>query len=249
MKPQVKWAGGILLIFALVALALLLLGRSNSAFQQNVIFGKGGGEDLRLDMAVPVHISGPFPAIVCIHGGAWRSGDKSSYKQKIIDFADHGYVAVSINYRLAPQHKFPSQVEDVKCAVRYLRAHATEFKIDPTRIAAVGDSAGGHLALMLGLMDPADGLEGDGGYPEQSSKVQAVVNYYGPTDLAMNEKWSDGVKAQAGYFLGTNDPTAPVVHRASPVTYIDNADPPVLTFHGTETRWFLSLRLDDYMSY
>lgn len=225
-----KWAGVVLLI---AALALFLFGRSYPAFQQDVIYGRGGGEDLKLDLATPANGIGPFPAVVCIHGGAWRSGDKSWYKDKIIEFAAHGYVAVSINYRLAPQHKFPAQVEDAKCAVRYLRAHAKELNLDPSRIAAVGDSAGGHLALMLGFMEPADGLEGSGGYSNQPSKVQAVVNHYGPSDLAANDNWGSGQKVQANYFLNTDDPKDPVVGRASPITYIDKSDASVLTFHGT----------------
>lgn len=225
-----RWVGVVLLI---VALAMFWHGQTRPALQQNVVYGNGGSEDLLLDLATPVRGSGPFPAIVCIHGGAWRSGDKSWYKDKIIAFAEHGYVAVSVNYRLAPKHKFPAQVEDVKCAVRYLRAHAAELDIDPAKIAAIGDSAGGHLALLLGFMDSADGLEGDGGNSGPSSKVQAVVNYYGPADLTVTEKWAQGQKVQANYFLDTNDPAAPVVSRASPVTYIDSADPPVLTFHGT----------------
>ena len=164
-----KWAGVVLLIAALAL--FFFLGRPRSILKQDVVYGKGGNEVLRLDLATPAQGAGPFPALVCIHGGSWRSGDKSWYRNQILTFAEQDYVAVSINYRLAPQYKFPAQVEDAKCAVRFLRAHAAEFKIDPAKLAAIGDSAGGHLALMLAFMDPADGLEGSGGYPEQSSKV------------------------------------------------------------------------------
>jgi len=225
-----KWAGVVLLI---AALAFFFLSRPRSTFRQDIVYGKGGSSELRLDLATPAQGAGPFPALVCIHGGSWRSGDKSWYRSQIVTFAEQGYVAVSINYRLAPEYKFPAQIEDAKCAVRFLRAHAAELKINPAKISAIGDSAGGHLALLLAFMDPADGLEGNGGYSDQSSKVQAVVNHYGPADLTVNEKWAQGQKVQANYFLDTNDPAAPVVARASPVTYIDSADPPVLTFHGT----------------
>ncbi|MCY3017589.1 MAG: alpha/beta hydrolase, partial [Planctomycetota bacterium] len=204
--------------------ASLLFTRPEPTLRQDVVFGTGGGEQLCLDLAMPGRSGGPFPLIVCLHGGAWISGNKSSYRETILDFARRGYVAASVQYRLAPRHKFPAQIEDAKCAVRYLRAHAAEFRINPNRVGALGDSAGGHLALLLGLMNPQDGLEGGGGCAEQASKVQAIVNYYGPTDLAANDDWAEASRAAAAKLLGTTDPNDPIVARASPVTYIDSAD-------------------------
>jgi len=201
--------------------------------QRDIVYGKVDGVNLKLDLAKPPTGDGPFPLVVCIHGGAWRMGNKAGYHKKIADFAKGGYVAATVEYRFCPQHKFPAQIEDVKCAVRFLRAHAKEYKIDPAKVAALGDSAGGHLSLLLGLMDPADGLEGNGGSPDQSSKVQAVVNYYGPTDFTMPGVWSPLVLAWMGDFLGTKDEKSPVVAQASPITYVNKGDPPVLTFQGT----------------
>ncbi|HEY3319754.1 MAG TPA: alpha/beta hydrolase [Planctomycetota bacterium] len=216
----------LLLILVAVAGGLLLLFLPEAGPQPVSINYCG---NLSLDIAVPKG-NGPFPLIVCIHGGAWHSGGKSQYGNMLVEFSRHGYVAASVDYRLAPANKFPAQIEDVKCAVRFLRAHATEYHIDPQRVGALGESAGGHLALLLGLMNPGDGLEG--GCGDQPSKVQAVVNYYGPSDLSAPENWGSGQIAQAKMLLGTTDPKDPIVTRASPIAYIDSTDPPILTFHG-----------------
>src|SRR5262249_58353003 len=109
----------------------------------------------------------PFPLVVCLRGGAWQIGHRSVQRPRLRLLAEHGYVVATVGYRLAAKHPFPAQIEDAQAAVRFLRAHAKDYHLDPKRVAAVGDSAGGHLALLLGLMDgPA--------------KVQAVVNYFGP---------------------------------------------------------------------
>jgi len=226
-----------LIVWTLTALGILgavifFLTLNAIEVEKDTVYGTGGSETLRLDMARPTW-KGTFPAIVCIHGGAWRSGDKSSYDAEIRNLASLGFVAVSIQYRLAPKHIFPAQVEDAKCAVRFLRANAKKYNINPGSIGALGDSAGGHLALMLGLMNTEDGLEGDGGSNAFTSKIQAVVNYYGPTDFNQKEVWSEAQIAQAGYFFGTEAPDLELIKKASPAAYIDPKDPPILTVHGT----------------
>jgi len=128
--------------------------------QKDIVYGTVDGIDLKLDLARPAKGQGPFPLIVCIHGGGWQLGDKGGYINAIRAFAKRDYVAVSVNYRLAPKHKFPAQIEDVKCAVRYLRSRAEELNINAAMVGATGDSAGGYLSLMLGLLDPKDNLEG-----------------------------------------------------------------------------------------
>jgi acetyl esterase/lipase len=200
--------------------------------QKDIVYGKAGGEELKLDLARPTKGEGPFPLVVCLHGGAWQIGHRSSEHSQLRLLAQHGYVAASVGYRLAPKHRFPAQIEDARAAVRFLRAHAREHNIDPNRVAAVGGSAGGHLALLLGLMD------GPG-------KVQAVVNYSGPTDLrtwsatpqgdvllkkVVNGRDTNGILED---LLGTSGRKAAVVAKASPITHVDAKDPPVLTFHGT----------------
>ena len=211
--------------------------------QKDIVFGKGGDVELKLDLAQPKG-DGPFPLVVCVHGGAWQFGNRTAHHRTIRLLARHGYVAASVQYRLTPKHRFPAQVEDVKCAVRFLRANAKKYKIDPERVGALGDSAGGHLVLLLGLLDPRDGMEGEGGSAGQSSKVQAVVNYYGPTDLSTWAPSKAGdliLKRGTGKdgdrllsdLVGTSDRKDPRMKPASPLTYVDAKDPPVLTFQGT----------------
>ncbi len=147
--------------------------------------------------------------------------------------AKHGYVAASIGYRLAPKHIFPAQIEDCKCAIRYLRANAERLHIDPNRIGVVGGSAGAHLALMLGTMGSEDGLEGEGGSPDASSRVQAVVSFAGPTDLTAELPTVS--KPLLATFLGGPQPEKQdAARRASPITYIDKSDPPMLLVQGTK---------------
>src|SRR5262245_12730076 len=110
------------------------------AVQKDIVYGKGGDLDLKLDIAQPKG-DGPFPLVVCIHGSAWRFGHRSAHHNTIRMLARHGYVAATVQYRLTPKHRFPTQVEDVKCAVRFLRANAKKYKIDPHHVGALGDSA------------------------------------------------------------------------------------------------------------
>ena len=129
--------------------------------ERDISYTKAGATELKLDMATPEQGDGPFPAVLVIHGGAWRAGNKGDVGGVLREFAAHGYVAVSPQYRFCPKEVFPAQVHDVKAAVRWMKAHAKERRIDPDRIGAIGFSAGGHLALMLGVTGPGDGLEGD----------------------------------------------------------------------------------------
>lgn len=198
----------------------------------DVVYGKGDGQDLHMDIAKPASGDGPFPVVVCIHGGAWRGGNKQRYHMLIKQLAQQGYVAVTVQYRLVPHARFPSQVEDVKCAVRYLRAHAAELKINPDRIGAMGESAGGHLSLMLATTDAKSGMEGGGGWADQSSRIQAEVNFFGPTDMTL--PYPEGVQPLLTNFIGGTLQEKPNEHRAaSPITYLTADDPPIITFHGT----------------
>ena len=120
------------------------------AYEADVVFGKGGGTELALDIARPEKLDRPAPCIVFIHGGGWRGGNRKVHASHIIDFAKRGYVVATISYRLVPTARFPAQVEDVKCAIRYLRANAEKHQLDPQKIGAVGFSAGAHLAMLLG---------------------------------------------------------------------------------------------------
>jgi acetyl esterase/lipase len=210
--------------------------------ERDLVYGKGGDTELKLDLAMPKTGDGPFPAIVCIHGGGWRGGQRQDLSNSaggnpslIALLAARGYVAVSISYRLAPQAKFPAQVEDCKAAVRWLRANADKYKVNPDRIGAVGFSAGGHLVCMLGTTRKPDGLEGSGGNPDRSSRVQAVVSFFGPTNF-ITKDWSEQVEETFLIpFLGAAYKDKPELYkRVSPITYVSKECPPFLFFHGTK---------------
>ena len=200
--------------------------------KRDVQYGTGGEEKLQLDIAWPKESTQPRPCIVFIHGGGWAAGRRSAHVGQVEAAARAGYVAATVTYRLAPKHPFPAQIEDVKCAVRFLRAKAGDYHLDKDRIGAIGFSAGAHLSMMLGVMDKEDGLEGNGGHADQSSKVQAVVSYFGPTDLTREYPPAsrDIVKNFIG---GTLAEKAEAYKRASPVTYVNSGDAPMLLLQGT----------------
>src|SRR4051812_16305493 len=151
-----------------------------------MVFARVGERDLLLDLARPER-GGPYPAVLLLHDGGWIDGSRKQFEQTLRTLAARGYVAVAADYRLAPQDRFPAPLEDCKAAVRWLRANAADHAIDPARVGVVGFAAGGHLACLLGVTVPEDGLEGAGGNPDQSSRVQAVVSFFGPTDLTSDE--------------------------------------------------------------
>ncbi len=208
------------------------------AFESDIVYGKTEGTELKLDMARPEKLDKSVPCIVVIHGGAWRRGNKSVHVggpfPGIFDFAQEGYVSVSVGYRLIPKGIFPDQVEDVKCAVRFLRANAEKYHIDPDRIGAIGFSAGAHLSMMLGTMDKEDGLEGDGGNPDQSSKVQVVVAYFGPTEMTADDIPQQSVPLVTDFIGGSKADKLADWKRASPITYVTKGDAPTLIFQGTK---------------
>jgi acetyl esterase/lipase len=187
------------------------------------------GQPQKMDVYFP-DSGGPWPVFLYVHGGGWDKGDKAegagwSYLN------DKGYLVVSVNYRLAAWNvKFPAMIQDVKCAVRYLRAHAGEYNLDPDRFAALGASAGGHLVALLGTSDPSAGWEA-GEYLDQSSRVQAVVAEAVFSDFtkAMPNSISMAIYFATGELPGT---TSAVNTSASPVTYITPDDPPFLIVHG-----------------
>lgn len=201
---------------------------------RDVVYTTIGENKLKLDLAYPDEGDGPYPGLVVIHGGAWRAGDKAQMRDLLDRFAKQGYVAMSPQYRFCPKEVFPAQVHDVKTALRWLRAHAADYRLDPDRVGAMGFSAGGHLALMLGVTDADDGLEGDVAADAPDTRVQAVVNYFGPTDLLADDI-PDVSKPLVKDFLGgePKDKEA-LAKQASPLTFVTKDDPPILTFQGTK---------------
>lgn len=163
--------------------------------------------------------------VAYVHGGAWMRGDKSEAAILAATMTAQGYLVASINYRLYPSAKFPAMIEDVKCAIRFLRANAAQYNLDPQRVGAVGVSAGGHLVALLGTAEQSAGWD-VGEYLDQSSRVQAVVAISAPTDLTRKFPNADqDILAQAG--------PGQDLAAASPITYVSPDDPPFLLIHGT----------------
>lgn len=199
----------------------------------DIVYANAGDAELRLDLVQPAAARAPAPAVFVIHGGAWREGAKEENRRLLVDFARHGYVAISPQYRLCPKDRFPAQIVDVKAAVRWLRSNASSLKVDPARVGAMGFSAGGHLALLLGLTGPADGFDAAVPAGAPSSRVQAVVAFHPPIDLA-EPGFTDFAKGLVKDFLGATAKERPdLAAKASPLTFVDSGDAPVLVFQGT----------------
>jgi acetyl esterase/lipase len=212
--------------------------------EEAVNYATAGDEKLLLDIAIPPG-GGPFPCVVCFHGGAWRYGSRRDLSGAFKDrngpvaaslielLATRGFVAVSVGYRLAPRHKFPAMIEDARSAIRFLRANARNFKVDPDKVAALGFSAGGHLALLAGLCDKSAGFD-VGENLTTSGRAQCVVDFFGPTDLALYAR-SEGIEdAYLVPVFGKECKSDPAIYRkASPLTYVTKDAPPILFLHGT----------------
>ncbi|MBI3209635.1 MAG: alpha/beta hydrolase fold domain-containing protein [Candidatus Solibacter usitatus] len=206
----------------------------NVVFERDIDYANILGGKLQMDVARPKG-DGPFPGVVMIHGGGFRGGQRQSYHALAIKLAESGFVAATITYRLTPKFQFPSPVFDAKSAVRFLRANAARFHLDAAKMGTMGGSAGGHLALMLGLTGGVPEMEGDGPNPEQSSRVQCVVNYYGPTDFTrIYDKGGDAADVLPQFLGGAAKWTMAAHIKASPLNWVSPDDPPVLTIHGTK---------------
>jgi acetyl esterase/lipase len=191
-------------------------------------FARAGERVLLLDLYRPQHAPSALPVIVSIHGGGWHGGTKE--RSPGLHFTRHGYAVASIEYRLTGEATFPSQIHDCKAAVRWLRANAGRYGLDPERFGAWGASAGGHLAALLGTSGGVAELEGELGNPTRSSRIQAVVDFFGPIDVAGWHRYKGETKANLiGAPIAGNEAR---LAKADPTTYIDAGDPPVLVAHG-----------------
>ena len=204
-------------------------------FEKDIEYSNSDDQHLQLNMARPKDGKAPFPAIVCIHGGGFRAGTREGFNKLCIQLAEHGYIAVTVTYRLAPKYQFPAAVHDVKAAVRWMRANADKYNIDPDRIGTTGGSAGGHLAQYLGVTSGVKKFEGDGGNAEYSSSVDCVVNFYGPSDFTKSYDASVDAAEVLPLFLGGNLEQQRRRHIvASPLYWVTPDAAPTLCIHGTE---------------
>jgi acetyl esterase/lipase len=196
---------------------------------KDVTYCSPDGLPQKMDIYFP-NLGGPWPVFLYVHGGGWDKGDKAEGEGwKYLN--DKGYLVVSVNYRLAAWNvKFPAMIQDVKCAVRYLRAHAGEYNLDPDHIGALGASAGGHLVALLGTADKSAGWD-VGEYLDQSSQVQAVVAEAVFSDFT--REMPNSISMAIYFALGELPGTASQINTAaSPVTYVTPDDPPFLIIHG-----------------
>ncbi len=206
--------------------------------KRDVAYVSGGTERQRLDVFFPEKSDKPVPLVVWIHGGAWSAGSKD--RCPALPLLEDGYAVASVTYRFSQHAVFPAQIEDCRAAIRWLRAHAAELNIDPERIGAWGSSAGGHLVALLGVT--GDKTEWDKGENlDQSARVQAVVNWFGPADLL-----TMGAQSSADSRIRHDDANSPESRlvggavqeqkeksrAASPVTYATKDDAPMLLMHG-----------------
>ncbi|MSR59151.1 MAG: alpha/beta hydrolase [Planctomycetaceae bacterium] len=207
-------------------------------FEKEIEFANPDGQHLQLNLARPKAGNGPFPAIICIHGGGFRAGHRDGYNALCLKLAEHGYAAATVSYRLAPKYQFPAAVHDVKAAVRWLRANAGKYSIDPKRVGSTGGSAGGHLAQFLGVTAGVPMFEGEGDHLDQSSHVDCVVNVYGPSDFTKSYGKSVDAAEVLPLFLGGNLETARHKHiLSSPLYWVTPQSAPTLCIHGTEDKY------------
>ncbi len=198
----------------------------------DLIFAEAEGERLGLD-AYWAETSRPRPAVLFLHGGGWRQGDKTDVAWQCGYFARRGYACFSSNYRLAPKYQLSAAVEDVKAAVRWIRSNRERYNADPDRVVVLGASAGGHLAAMIGLTRPEDGMEGRGGPSGVPAAVQAVVCFFSPMDLR-----PPGLAAvpemMPAILGGTYEENPEAYARVSPILYVRSGAPPFFFAHGTD---------------
>ena len=202
--------------------------------RRDVTYCTDGGQPLTMSLFAPAPTARPAPVVVQVHGGGWERGERFvdlAQSTVAAQLVARGMVVASVDYRLAPESPWPDQIIDVKCAVRFLRANALELGIDPNRIAAWGSSAGGQLVSLLGVNGtPAEW--DTGAYGDVSSRVDAVVDEFGPADLSA-PGWGAYVTKIFRTVFGTASGSSPVLRDASPITYVAPGDPPFLILQGT----------------
>lgn len=195
---------------------------------RDIVFATINGQELKLDIAYPKDTRKARPAIVYIHGGGFEGGEKPT--DQTVLFAQNGFVGVAIEYRLSSVAKFPAAVHDCKTAIRWVRANAKKYGVDPDKIGVIGESAGGYLVAMMGTSGGNSYLEGDGPYREYESSVQAVVDLFGPVDFA---GMADAPGGPVAKFLGKPaSEDLELAKKANPITYVDDKDAPTLMIHG-----------------
>jgi triacylglycerol lipase len=213
---------------ACLASAEMASADTNVDISTGVVFAQRDAGPLKADVFVPKG-EGPFPGMLVVHGGAWMMGTREQLAGAALFLAEHSYVAVAIDYRLAPQDKWPAQIYDCSAAVRWMREHAKEYKIDPAKIGAFGYSAGGHLVALLGVLKDDELREPGVAADSPSAQLQVVLAGGAPCDFRLIPPDND----RLAYWLGGTPSDKPDAYRdASPAKYVAAGDPPMFFFHG-----------------
>ncbi|GAB5404940.1 MAG: hypothetical protein Aurels2KO_31710 [Aureliella sp.] len=229
------------LLFFAVAFACCVhtapASENRSPTYRDVEYAKVGDRSLLLDIYFPTKVENKkLPLVVWIHGGAWRAGSKA--KVPVTRWLDEGFAIASVEYRLSPEARFPAQVHDIKAAIRFLRQSASKYQLDEERFVIAGASAGGHLAALVGVTNEHVELEGSVGDVKESSRVQAIVSFYGASNLEtiLSQSTEHGlsVRVPALKLLlgGLPSEVTGLARLASPVRHVDTNDPPLLLIHG-----------------
>lgn len=215
-------------------------------FIANIVYSKIGKRELKVHLLVPTHKKRPMPLILYIKGSSWgKDKPQDTFRNipQLVQFAKSGYIVASVEHRTSHEAKFPAQIHDVKAAVRFLRQNAKQYNIDVNRVGAWGTSSGGHLAALLGTSGGVTELEGEEmTNSPYSSRIQAVVDWYGPTDflqISQHTREYDADQADSAESLLIGAPiqkNREKVKKANPITYISSDDPPFLIMHGDKDK-------------
>ena len=232
---------GLLSLLLCLVSAGFLSGAEKQPFRKlsDISYAKVEGHGLLLDLYLPTAGTSPAPLVVFVHGGAWRAGSKA--RMPLTGPVRQGYAVASVDYRLSTVARFPAQIHDLKAAIRFLRAKQVEYGYDTKRLAIAGNSAGGHLAALVGVTNGHERLEGKvGDYLDESSDVQAIVSFFGASNFATILRQSTpqglGVRVPAlQLLLGAQPEDGPeLAALASPKSHVDKMDPALLLIHGDQ---------------
>lgn len=204
----------------------------------DIEYGEADGQPLELDILAPEHLGGTrVPAVVYVHGGGWAGGERSWTPNRIL--AESGFFTVSVSYRFSSQAIFPAQIHDVKAAIRWVRANADRYGVDPARVGIWGHSAGGHLAALAGVTSGMPEMEGTSGHAGHDSSVQAVVPISAPLDFLVDwyavqriTNWEETAGVASQLFGGLPEHNRELARLASPLWHLDRISPPHLLIHG-----------------
>jgi acetyl esterase/lipase len=240
MESSVMGAKGMTVVITVIAASVslaVLAAQPQTRVVRDITYATVGERALQLDLHMPVGVASP-PLLVWVHGGAWRQGSRTELRT---EFVRNGVATASVGYRLSTEARFPGMVHDIKAAIRFLRARAGDYGYRADRMAISGDSAGAHLAALVGLSNGVAELEGTlGAYRDRSSDVQAVVAYYPATNLTtiLRQSTPFGLNVRVPalqLLLGDQPDRVPELARLASVTsHVDASDPPLLIFHGDQ---------------